>query len=128
MRFIFFLIIIGSSCTAPSTKSNMENTNIEKETIIKIHSSLPTPTPSTMAMFNLLEESGEYTLPNGETTTGELVLIYSTDGDHLPKHRVGVGSEFEMVGYRYRVVKIVHSENYKIASDQVWVEILGKVE
>lgn len=70
----------------------------------------------------------EYKLPNREIAEGQLVRIYSTDGDHLPKHLVGVGSEFDMVGHRYKVIKIVLSENYEESSDEVWVEDLGKIQ
>lgn len=123
-----FIILIWGSCTTPPTNVNMKITNPnEGKTIIKIKSSLPTPAPNTMLMFTLLDEKAEYKLPNGETTTGDIVEIFSTDGDHVPTHRVGVGSEFELLGYRYRLDQIVRSEDYTKSSAEAWVEVLGKI-
>lgn len=125
-----YIILIGTACTAPSTtntNSTMEDTTPEENTIIKVQSSLPTPTATTMLMFNLLEK-GEYTLPDGEVAEGQLVKIFSTDGDDIPKHTVGVGSEFEIVGHKYKVVNIVLSEDYTKSRDEVWIEDLGAVE
>ena len=137
-KVVIFLTInlIWSSCSTSTTNVNMKDTTSKdelkdvskKETkIIKIQSSLPTPTSGTMAMFSLAEENGSYELPNGEVKKGQTVRIYSTDSDDLPEHLVGVGSEFVMVGYKYRVVKIALSEDYTKARDEAWVEELGAV-
>lgn len=104
-----------------------ETTSKDENTIIRIASSLPTPMPNTMAMFTLGEENGEYNLPNGDPATGQLVRIFSTDSDDLPEHLVGVGSEFEMLERKYKVVKIVLSENYEKSGDEAWVEVLDTV-
>ena len=130
-KIVTFLIInlIWSSCSTPTTNSNMKDTTSQDEnTLIRIESSLPTPIPSTMAMFSLGEEDGEYKLPNGELAKGQLVRIFSTDSDDSPEHLVGIGSEFEMVGHKYRVVKIVLSENYEESGDVVWVEELDLIK
>jgi hypothetical protein len=92
--------------------------------IVKLQSALPTPTPSTMAMFHIVEEEGSYTVADGSTQQGVVVKVYSTDDNTAPEHRVGTGSEFEMMGQRYRVQKIVRSTNYKKSGDEVWLEVL----
>lgn len=133
-KIVIFLTInlIWSSCSTSTTNANMKDTTSKEEAkketkVIKIQSSLPTPTSGTMAMFTLMEENGSYELPNGEVKKGQTVRIFSTDGDDLPEHVVGVGSEFVMVGYKYRVIKIALSEDYTKARDETWVEELGAI-
>lgn len=122
LSFLFYLCaIIG--CTQPiAEKNTMKDTN----KIVTLVSSLPSPTPSTTAMFHIVDKNGPYDTPEG-SKEGVVVLIYSTDGDDLPKHRVGEGSEFEMVGYQYKVKRIIRSEDYTKSKDKVELEVLGSV-
>ena len=112
-------------CTQPTVNNPMDN---HTKHIITVVSSLPTPTPSTTAMFHIVDENGTYQTADGATKQGVVIQIYSTESDDIPKHRVGEGSEFELVGYRYRVHKIIRSEDYTKSRDKVELEVLGQVE
>ena len=125
MRFIPILFILWSSCHTPTNHSTMNNID---QDIFKISSSLPSPVSNTMLMFDLLEKEGEYTLPNGEVKTGQLITFYSTDGDHIPRQTTGIGGEIDMLGYRYKLIKIIRSEDYTISADEAWLDVIGEVK
>lgn len=123
---LLFYLCAVISCAQPNTENNtntMKNTTNKTVTLV---SSLPSPTPSTTAMFHIVDENGSYETPEG-TKEGVVVLVYSTDSDDLPKHRVGEGSEFELVGYRYKVARIIRSEDYTKSKDKVELTVLGAV-
>lgn len=122
---LLFYLCAVISCAQPNTENNTNTMKNTKKTVTLI-SSLPSPTPSTTAMFHIVEENGSYETPEG-TKEGVVVLVYSTDNDDLPKHRVGEGSEFELVGYRYKVARIIRSEDYTKSKDKVELTILGPV-
>lgn len=135
LLLLCIIILIIGACSPIQNNKPMKDTkneaieNLEdRKEIIRISSSLPTPAPNTRLMFEFLDQVGEYQLPNGETVKGELAKIYSTDGDDIPEPIIGVGGEFELLGYRYKVIELIRSTNYKESSDIACVEVLGKVE